>query len=156
VRLLICRDCRTIDELPDYDGPPDYDVLLDNLTEQHQYPNGERHFGDLATVADHEWSDPYMREQIVRQIAKRTTGMESEFYATKSTYTEDALKCYTAHRRPTLEGGGCNDYRSDRKRIGNPTKYGQMMRKVWLCDFCPYTTTVTTAKRHARGLYKEN
>jgi hypothetical protein len=155
-RLLICRDCRSIEELPDYDGPPEYDVLLDNLVEAHVYPNGEKHFGNMATTPDAEWADPYMREQIVKQIASKTTGMESEFYATKNTYVEDALKCYQRHRRPQEEG--CNDYRDSKKRIGNPSKMGwEVGPKVYLCDFCPYHSYyVMTEKRHQAGLYKEN
>jgi hypothetical protein len=153
-RLLICRDCRSIEELPDYDGPVEYDVLLENLVEAHVYPNGEKHFGNMATAPDAEWADPYMREQIVKQIASKTTGMESEFYATKNTYAEDALKCYSRHHRPDQ---GCIDWQDSTKRIGNPSKMGwQVGPKVYLCDFCPVASWVATEQHHEQGLYKEN
>lgn len=158
LRLLICRDCRSIEELPDFDGPPEYDVLLEHLTEAHVYPNGEKHFGNLAVVAIAQWRNPDMQQEIVRQIGSRTTGMDSEFYATKNTYEEDALKCYRQHGRPE---GSCIDFKDERKRIGNPHK--ELARnwhdhpfKVYLCQFCPVASWVATQERHKAGLYKEN
>jgi uncharacterized protein YlaI len=158
LRLLICRDCRTIEELPDFDGPPEHDVLLDHLTEAHVYPNGEKHFGNLAVVPADQWRDPSMQQAIVKQISSRTTGLESEFYATKNTYEEDALKCFKAHHRPK---GSCGEFKDERKRLGNPHKelaanWRNHPFKVYLCDFCPVKTWVDTQERAQAGLYKEN
>jgi hypothetical protein len=154
MRLLICRDCRSIEELPDYDGPVEYDVVLDDLSGRHLYPNGERHFGNLATVLDEEWANPVYKQKIVEQIASKTTGMEAEFYATKDTYAEDAAKCFNRHGRPD---GSCGEYQDSRKRIGNPTKFGwQALPKVYLCHFCPVHSWVKTQERAQLGMYKEH
>ena len=151
-RLLICRDCRTIEELPDYDGPVDYDVLLDHAVEAHKFPNGEAHFGNLATVSDEQWRNESTRQQIIAQIRSKTTGLESEYYATKNTFEADAIACYNKHRRPDE---GCIDWKIDKKRLGNPTKVGwQAGPKVYLCDFCPCKSWVKTQERWQQGLYK--
>lgn len=158
IRLLVCRDCRTIEELPGYDGPVEYDVLLDTAVERHIFPNGERHIGNLMTVEDRVWSDPSAKAEIVKRIAEKTTGLNSEFYATKNTYEEDALGCYSRHGRPT---DGCSEYHDERKRIGNPTKelaanWHNHPFKVYLCDFCPVKSWVLTQERYKAGLYRES
>lgn len=153
MRLLMCRDCRTIEPLPDFDGPPEYDALLDHMVEAHKFPNGEMHVGNLAQVPDEDWKNPERRQAIIQQATARTTGLESEFYATKNTFEYDAMKCYGQHGRPDE---GCIDWRDDKKRLGNPTKFGwQVGPKVYLCDFCPVRSWVATQKRHAAGMYKE-
>lgn len=153
-RLLICRDCRTIEELPDYNGPVEHDVLLDHAVEAHRFPNGEQHFGNLAVVEDAQWHNDSTRQEIINRIRAKTTGLESEYYATKATFHDDALKCFAKHGRPEL-AVGCNDYRSDKKRLGNPSKMGwQVGPKVYLCQFCPYESEVVTAKRWEAGQYK--
>lgn len=154
IRLLVCRDCRTIEELPDYEGPADHDVILDHMVEQHRFPNAEMHIGNLMRVEKRVWENPSAQAEITKQIASQTTGLDTEFYATKKTFEEDALKCYTAHHRPDAD---CGDYRNDKKRIGNPTKVGwELGMKVWLCDFCPVQSWVNTQERHQTGAYKEN
>lgn len=151
-RLLICRDCRTIEELPDYEGPVEHDVLLDHAVEAHTFPNGERHFGNLATVGDAQWRDDSTRQQIIDQIRSKTTGLEGEYYAAKNTFEADAMKCYNQHRRPDE---GCIDWKIEKKRLGNPTKIGwQAGPKVYLCDFCPVKSWVKTQERWQSGAYK--
>lgn len=151
--MLICKDCRSVEPLPDYDGDPDHDVLLDGLIEAHVFPNGEKHYGNLASVPDDQWNNPNYRSEILKQIAKRTTGLEGEYYATKCTYENDAMNCYSKHGRPTE---GCIDWEDSKKRIGNPTKVGwQVGPKVYLCGFCPVKSWVDTQKRWKAGIYKE-
>ena len=28
IRILFCEDCKTLEELPDFEGPPEHDTLL--------------------------------------------------------------------------------------------------------------------------------
>ena len=42
IRLLYCYECRTIEELPDFKGHPDDDVLLQLTIEKHG-PEWNRH-----------------------------------------------------------------------------------------------------------------
>jgi len=152
VRLLICRDCRTIEELPDFTGPVEHDVLLDHAVEPHKFPNGEPHFGNLADVDEVAWRDDSQRQQIIDQIRSKTTGLAGEFYATVNTFEADAMKCYSRHNRPDQ---GCIDWKIEKKRLGNPTKLGwQAGPKVYLCDFCPVKSWVKTQERHQAGAYK--
>lgn len=154
-RLLLCHTCRSIDELPDYSGPPEYDVLLDDAVERHQFPNGEGHIGKLAQVETKDWEDNAKRAAILEKIKEAvegSTGMPSEWYATKNTYQADAMKCYGDHHRPRE---GCIDYCDSSKRLGNPTRAGwEGGPRVFLCQFCPVETWVRTQVRHQKGAYK--
>lgn len=158
IRLLVCHDCQSIEELPDYHGPPEYDVLLDQAVEAHRFPNGEEHIGVLTDVETRHWNNNSTRAEILKQIGRgkkpgEAEGAGSEFYATSNTYQADALKCYGKHGRPE---GGCIDWQIDKKRIGNPTKAGwQIGPKIYLCDFCPVATWVKTQQRSQAGAYDE-
>lgn len=153
VRLLLCRDCRTIEELPDYEGPVDHDVVLDHVVETHRFPNHEPHKGNLLRVEKKWWDLPSARTQIMEEMGL-TAGLGGEWYATKKTFEEDALKCYSRHGRPTE---GCIDYCDGNKRVGNPTKIGwQTGPKVFVCQFCPVQVWVDTELAHKAGLYKEH
>lgn len=153
IRLLICRDCHTIETLPDYEGPVDYDVLLDHLVAQHQFPNAEPHKGNLMRVEKKWWDTPSAREQIMEELGI-THGLGEEWYASKKGFEEDALKCYNQHHRPDQ---GCIDYCDGNKRLGNPTKIGwQSGPKVFICNFCPVQTWVDTELAHKAGLYRES
>lgn len=154
-RLLLCHTCKTIDELPDYSGPSEHDVLLDHAVEAHRFPNGEEHIGKLATVPTADWENTTKRRAIEAEIkaaVQGNTGFPSEYYATRNTYQADALKCYSEHHRPKE---GCIDYCDADKRLGNPTRAGwQGGPRVFLCQFCPVETWVKTQVRHQKGAYK--
>jgi hypothetical protein len=153
LRLLVCRDCRSIEELPDYEGPVEHDVLLDHLVGTHQFPNGEPHKGNLMRVEKQWWELPSARKQIMEELGL-TQGLGDEWYASKRTFEEDAMKCYKTHGRPKE---GCIDYCDGNKRLGNPTKIGwQAGPKVFLCNFCPVQVYVDTDLAHKAGLYKEH
>lgn len=159
IRLLFCRDCKSVEELPWYSGPPEGDVLLDHLVSKHRFPNGEEHIGTLGDIDSAIWADEARRQDVIKQVLAAAGwpggggGLGNEFYATKDTFRDDALACYNAHRRPK---DGCIDWKDDRKRVGNPTSAGwKMGAKVYLCDFCPVATYVRTEIRHRKGMYKE-
>lgn len=154
-RLLLCHTCKSIEELPDYQGPAEHDVLLDDAVGRHRFPNGLEHIGKLAQVDTKDWDDNAKRAAILEQIktaVEKSTGMPSEWYETKNTYQADALKCYSQHHRPTE---GCIDYCDSGKRLGNPTRAGwEAGPRVFLCHFCPVETWVRTQVRHQKGAYK--
>lgn len=165
MRLLMCIECKTLEELPDFNGRPEDDVLLEELISRHQFTEGYPHHGNLISIEDDKWADTVWREATIRQLWSDAgyTGMEPEFYASKNTFQEEAAKCYAAHRRPK---DGCIDYKDRSKRIGNSllddddkrvrAEHGLKRRQtVYLCDFCPAKFHYVQQKAYAQaGLYE--
>ena len=181
MRLLICKNCRTIEQLPDYEGPlelalvpsPDgnlierqvppegADIHLDYIAEPHRR---QEHEGNLVHVSDDQWANKKVREDIIHQIREAmsggTTGLDPEAYALKDTFQEDAMKCFNAHRRPQ---DGCIDWHDRSKKIGNTLldwserkllkKAGIKPKQQYLCDWCPVASHVQTKKFEKKGLY---
>ena len=144
IRLLFCYDCKTIEELQDFDGPPEYDSVLEYALSQHE-TNGHRHVGKLYKVEQRAWDIPNLRNAIIGQLRGGSAGLseiDPEFYNTRDTLKEDALKCFSKHLRPKE---GCSDWRNDRYMLRPPTKadradIGLSMDgapRRWLCDWCP-------------------
>lgn len=161
-RLLACQQCKTIEELPDFDGPPEHDHLLAHSVQRHQ-TNGVQHVGLLSKVDSERWKDTNVRKEVSRQIASRLaggeTGLGSPYYDLKNTYQTDALDCFKAH----LRNPNCSDYHSDAKRLtpgtaaerkaaGLPEYHSPKDR--YLCDFCPVQSLVEAAARKRAGLDK--
>ena len=160
IRLLYCITCDSIEEIPDYDGPPAYDHLLNISVERHRFPSGTEHIGALLRVRIKDWVSEQARRQIIEQmkgggLAKGLSAIDESFYDTRSIFYEDAMKCYNAHLRPK---GQCPDYMSDSKillpntnadrkdlgllptsKVGGP--------KVRLCQMCPVHVYNTTKAR---------
>jgi hypothetical protein len=163
-RLLVCRECRTIEEIPLYDGPAQLeaqDPLLDNLVRRHVQSHGDISPDSAALlVADESpckcvkcrgtctfWEGH--RDEILGNLKERWTGFHPEFYHSVSTFKEDAMRCYNLHRRP--QGTDCIDFQSDRKRL--TPDHWDPKKHVYLCHFCPVASSVVFAKRLARGMY---
>jgi hypothetical protein len=179
-RLLVCRECQTIEVLPLYDGPAELepqDPLLSGVVRRHVEIHGDGKPDNAALLVASE--DPCNcgektkvdlrgvvrgssmvrgrhtfweghQDEILSGLKERWTGFHPEWYATKDTYAEDAGRCYNVHRRP--KGTDCIDWRSDRKRLTPENWAG---RHVYLCDFCPVASSVTTAMRWAKGYYRK-
>lgn len=155
VRLLQCITCRTIQVIPDWKGHPDDDPYLNDLVAQHGGLEGG-HRANLLTVSEAEWEKPAYKREIVDRMWSGFTGFTPSYYDAKNTFQEDALTCWKEHRRPGISTHLCSDYRSPRKRIGNPAyrdraKLAQELHddnirhsgpKVFLCQFCPYQSDV--------------
>jgi hypothetical protein len=150
IRLLICKDCKTIESLPDFEGPPEQDHLLNFLVAPHKWPDGNEHIGMLAKSDKSDWDSPRIREEITRRLAVEVggeTGFSAEYYATRDTFREDALSCFAKHHR----NPDCNDYHSDHKRLTPGTaaerreagmgEYHSIVDR-YLCDFCPVHSIV--------------
>ena len=150
IRLLKCNTCVTTEELPDFKGPAEYDVLLEALVQKHRFPDGNEHLGQLLRIEKKYWDSPKIRKEILEKMWTGHTGFDPEFYASKNTFQDDAMKCFNKHNRPDQ---GCIDWKIDRVRLGNPTKLGwETGPKVYLCDFCPVRAHVARKQQEARGL----
>jgi hypothetical protein len=163
IRLLYCYNCQTVEELPDFEGNPDDDLFLELAIEKHESA-GIKHTGFLSKIGVKLWSQEKFRKEIIKNIRSRVGGgladIDPDYYTTKATFYEDALKCYSDHLRPEA---GCHDFRDSKKRLipkthaerkeaGLPNPADSATR-VYLCDFCPVKTHVVTQQRKAAGLY---
>lgn len=167
IRLLVCQQCKTIDELPDYDGDPRGDVLLEVLCERHT-TNGTPHKGHLMKVAVRMWSNPTVKNSILAEMRAKGLGGQGlaafgmpDYYEVKSQFADDAMTCFAQHNRPK---GQCPDYRASHKQLIPKTADlrkdlglsapGTTGPKTYLCDFCPVKIWNITKAREAGGMYK--
>ena len=164
IRVFYCWECKKFDELPDFQGKPEDDTLLALLIERHQSAGVPHHCTPLR-VGVKLWSNEKIRNAIIKQVRDRTNGgldeLDPEYYATRSTFYEDAMRCYASHNRPQ---DSCGDWRADnkrllpktaveRKQVGLPTPSESSGTKVYLCDFCPMKSVVLTKMREKNGNY---
>jgi hypothetical protein len=157
IRLLLCKTCGSMEELPDYEGDPGQDFLLEALVQKH--PNHVAH--PMLRVEKKHWDSPSTRDAIITQIRDKTghTGFDTSFYEAKNTFQEDAFSCWKAHNR----NPGCSDYKTGSKRLTPDTaaerkaaglpKYNSA-RDRYLCEFCPVHSLVVSAAREKAGQYK--
>lgn len=164
-RLLVCKTCPSIEVIPDdYDGPPEYDYLLNALLAgpKHKFPDGTAHFGLLHRI-DQKSFDSIMRQTDgsgMRQLSAELFKNHDLVVEWRDTFREDANACFNRHGRPKM---GCIDYCDSSRRIGNPstaerrnfTVDSKPPPPVYLCHFCPvHSGFVLTERRHAAGLYR--
>lgn len=165
IRLLYCYNCKSIEELPDFEGRPEDDHLLEILVEKHQSA-GIPHTGFLSKIGVKIWSQEKYRKEIIKNLRDRVGGgladIDPDYYTTKATFYEDAMKCYNLHLRPAED---CSDWRAKNKRlipkgtdeirkeIGLESAAKSASTNVFLCDFCPVKTYYVTKSREEKGLY---
>lgn len=154
-RLLVCKNCRTIDELPSADEDPG-DVLLNITVERH----GEMHFGRLWNVPKAVWMTPALKEDVIKQLSGgEGEGLGLPFYNTRMQFAEDAMTCYSLHNRPK---GQCPDYKSDKKKLSAGTEKMRKAEKldaysgptIYLCDFCPVKSFNMVKYHDEKGISK--
>lgn len=156
-RLLVCRTCSTIEELPGADEDIG-DTLLNIAVERHS----DNHFGVLWNVPKGIWMAPEMKKAVIEQIHDKVgSGLNSfgtQFYETKSQFSQDAMECYSLHLRPK---GQCSEYKSEKKRLSSKTEAERRAAgldvkggpKIYLCDFCPVKSFNMKKHNEATGLY---
>lgn len=166
IRLLICKTCNTIDPLPDYDGPADYDDTLMGRVGEHQFEGSSRgHELDLGRVSEKSWNDPRLQKEMLAEIGKNVggsgggQGLGEGLYAVRDNYMEQAMQCWRFKHGRT---SNCDDYmhpkmlllsdtKADRKAEGlDPKARG----RTYLCKFCPMESIVQQRKNKARGTDK--
>lgn len=106
-----------------------------------------RRLGPSRVLGRHTFWEGH-RDDVLKGLQERWTGFHPEFYAQKDSYTEDAMRCFNLHRRP--QGADCIDWHDDGRRVTPNSWKG---REVYLCDFCPVASAVTTAQRMALHMY---
>lgn len=170
LRLLICHDCKSVDVLPWYDGPPQYDDTLNYRLADHQGPKDTQtgeprwyHTGTMASVSEKSWEDESTKWRILDELSKAHAGGEvglgSAIYHARSNFKEDAMTCWKQHNRTQ----NCGDYKSDskrlvpdtrgeRKELGLDTKSSRRPG-THLCVFCPYHSVVMARARKEQGFY---
>ena len=160
IRLLVCRDCKSAEELPDWDGRPEDDVLLQIAVERHQNP--QPHIGQLFKFPVKYWARPDVKKSIMKQIEDQISpGLDvfgTNFYETKSQFAEDAMQCWALHNRTH----DCADYKHDRKILKPKTEADRKdagldprgARVIYLCDFCPVKSIVQKKAFKKQGLYE--
>lgn len=159
IRILHCRTCNRFEEIPDFNGDPEDDVLLDITIERHP-----GHMGRLFKMPMKYMMVPKLKDEILKQMTQGSTGLDvvsNDFYDTSATFRDDAMKCYSQHSRPK---GMCPDYRSEKKRLVPNTKAERKDvglaspaasgPKVYLCDFCPVASFVSNMRNIETGLNK--
>ena len=164
IRLLICNTCQSIEELPLYQGDPKRDDTLNYRVAPHRFPDGNEHFGALATVDEATWNSG-AREDIKLKLREtfapgEAEGLGADFYNVKSTFSEDALRCWQQHNRTE----NCDDWRTEKKRLDPDTKaerrdlgvapLTKRPARTWLCDFCPVTSIYSQRRNKAKGYDK--
>lgn len=161
IRLLVCRTCKSAEELPDWEGRPEDDTLLQITVERHQRP--EPHIGILYKFPVKYWAVPKAKAAIMAQIKEGSPGLDvfgTNYYETKSTFQEDALTCWGQHNRTK----DCSDYKIDSKQLKPDTakdrkdaglgRPGTTGPKVYLCDFCPVKSERQKFAFKEKGLYE--
>lgn len=158
-RLLFCFVCDTLEELPPFDGDPEQDHLLAIACEQHLFPSGEPHKGKLFVLPLRAWAKTESKKEIIRQIkgggSKGLAEVDDTFYDSRSTFLEDAMKCYQAHNKPKE---GCSDWQhsskllipntiKERKAEGMARYQDEAGPKTYLCNFCPVSIAVNQRKQ---------
>jgi len=151
VRLLLCHEDKTLEQVDDYEGDPHNDWALKYVLEKHRYPSGDPHLGQMLRVEKKHWELESTRKAIEQQIRDSAghTGLDQSFYDTKDTLGEDALKCFERHSR----NPGCNDYRNEDKRLSAGTDrerkslgLAPLRSNHFLCDHCPVHSMVMAHK----------
>ena len=166
IRLLYCYNCKTIEELPDFVGNPDDDVLLQVMVEKHESA-GIPHTGFLSKIGVKLYSRPEVKKQVIENLRNRVGGgladIDPDYYTTNATFGEDAMKCFNLHLRPVE---GCYDWKVESKRLvpkgtddirkdlGLSSAAKSQSTKVYLCDFCPAKTYVVEQNRKKAGMYE--
>jgi hypothetical protein len=169
MRVLKCTRCRTLEEVPDYDGPEggentaEYDLTLKFFTDPHV--NGKCTREDFMTIRfpTRFWVIPKVKADIERQLKEGAEGLDifgTNAYAMVKNFHSDAMNCWIREHNQTKD---CADYKSDKKLIKADTaaerkELGLELEnkgpKVYLCDYCPIKSKVQEKAFKKKGLYE--
>jgi hypothetical protein len=167
MRVLKCSKCRTVEIVPDYDGPDggentaEYDLTLKFFTDPHV--NGKCNRDDFSTVRfpTRFWLIPGVKDSIEQQLKEGAQGLDifgTNAYAMKENFQADSMTCWIQHKQTK----DCDDYKSDKKLIKPDTakerkELGLELEvkgpKVYLCDYCPVKSIVQEKAFKQKGLY---
>lgn len=166
MRVLLCTDCNSIDELPPHAGAPENDVVLERLiADLHTHPVMGAHRGLMFTVPVKHWANETARKAIIKQMREGLSGgldeIDPDFYASRDNFRDDAMACWAQHLRPK---GQCPDYMSESKKILPPTREERKELdlaapkdsgvSISQCSWCPVHVYNITKRRSELGMYK--
>jgi hypothetical protein len=169
MRILKCFKCRTLEVVPDYDGPKggentaEYDLALKFFTDPHV--NGKCTRDDCTTVRfpTRFWIIPTVKESIEQQLKEGAQGLDvfgTNAYAMKNNFQADAMTCWVQHQQTK----DCSDYKSEKKLIKPDTAKERLDAglekesrgpKVYLCDYCPVKSVIQEKAFKKMGHYKQ-
>lgn len=169
MRLAFCYvdTCRTLSKLPDYEGNPDHDSALQDWIDRHMHglhidthPGGrlyqmdDEQEGITRTVSTRGGVETLsaMEAAAVQEVRAELAKVGIEMNDYRNELRIDAVKCHQKHGQPSHPGKLCIDYQSDSKRLGR--KDTPKDKRIYLCTFCPYESSVTVTKRANRGDYR--
>jgi hypothetical protein len=152
IRLMVCPVCRTIDPLPAFDGPDEYDETGQARATLHMFDDNRFHPFIVGTVSEESWNNPRLRPHIVDKVSQEINpvpagdgdGLGQEAYDVKNTFAEDAMRCWRIEHNRTKD---CGDWKIDRKRLipytqaerkaeGLPHRARDIRSNTYLCDYC--------------------
>lgn len=167
IRVLVCKHCKTLEVLPDFEGRPEHDTLLAVLLERHQAPGHGENAGNLLRIEEQQWNNyqSAIEKEIRDALGGGLTGFEAAYYHAKDTFKEDAFTCWGAHNKNPV----CPDYKTEKKLLkpgaGSGTQafdtskdrkdlgIAQARTKVYLCDFCPVKSVIQEKHFEKLGYY---
>ena len=148
-RLLVCKPCGTLYNMLDYDGPPEYDMELQEIIKRHLHqandPRPESHESQIFRCDDDTAAKLDMETEVKKELMKN----EIEVREMRNDLKEDALKCVTKHGRPMAD---CLDYCGEDKTVGRKMGVPKEHRQ-YLCFYCPVQEYYQYKIRSAKGLY---
>lgn len=148
-RLLACKSCGVMYKLPDYDGPPEYDMSLIDIIDRHLAkaadPRPESHISLIFRCDDETAAKLDVETTLKSELAKYNV----EVHEMRDDFKTEALACFDRHSRPKQ---GCIDYEDDSKTIGRRVGIPKDKR-MYLCHFCPAQDFVTHSLRVKKGMY---
>ena len=166
MRVLKCTKCRSIEEVPDYEGPEggentmEFDYFLKFFTDDHVNKNCTR--DDFSTIRfpTRFWIIPKVKEAIITQLQDGAQGLDvfgTKFYDTRENLLADAMTCWLKEHNQTDD---CADYKTEKKKLQPGTAkerknlgLEESKSKVYLCDYCPYKSMVQKKAFKKKGLY---
>lgn len=151
----------SVDQIPDFSGPVEYDHLLKYRVDQHQFAEGYPHRGLLARCEDKKEVIRAAMDEMANTVEPgKGSGLGQQMYDLRDNYQVEAMQCWKRHSRTT----DCADYRSDPKRLWIDTRAERKAEglsvnrderpNIWLCDHCPVHSLVQQKKNIAAGLDK--
>lgn len=167
MRLLVCKNCKSIEEVPSYEGPEggegsaEYDDSLRFFVDQHMTKGCKKDHWIMYNLPTKYWIIPKVKESIEKQINEGAQGLDvfgTNFYATKANFTADAMTCWIQHKQTK----DCGDYKDEKKLIKPDTAKERLAAgmdkemtgpKVYLCDYCPVKSIVQEKAFKKKGLY---
>lgn len=168
MRLLVCRKCKSIEEVSQYDGPEggensaEYDHYLRFFVDQHMEKACKKDDWLVYHLPTKYWIIPKVKEAIIEQIKEGAKGLDvfgTQFYDTKSNFSADAMNCWMREHNQTRD---CADYKSEKKILKPGTEKERMALgmekessgpKVYLCDYCPVKSIVQEKAFKKKRLY---